>query len=104
MHVMHYPKKWEDYLSLVEFSYNNGYQDSLKMNPFEGLYGRQRTIPVDWNNPVDKITLGPDMLKKMEQKIVQIKHNPKIAHDRQKSYADRKKTPREFKLGDDVYF
>jgi hypothetical protein len=73
------------------------------MNPFEALYGRQRNIPIGWNNPVDKITLGPDMLKKMEQKIVQIKQNLKIAHDRQKSYADRKKTPREFKLGDHVY-
>jgi hypothetical protein len=41
MHVMHQPKKWEDYLPLVEFSYNNGYQESLKMIPFESLYGRQ---------------------------------------------------------------
>jgi transposase InsO family protein len=40
MHVMHQPKKWEDYLPLVEFSYNNGYQESLKMSPFEALYGR----------------------------------------------------------------
>jgi hypothetical protein len=82
MHVIHYPKKWEDYLPLVEFSYNNGYQDSLKMNPFEALYGRQRNIPISWNNPVDIITLNLDMLKKMEQKIVQIKQNLKIAHDR----------------------
>jgi transposase InsO family protein len=41
MHLMHQPKKWEGYLSLVEFSYNNGYQESLKMSPFEALYGRQ---------------------------------------------------------------
>jgi hypothetical protein len=41
MHVMHQPKKWEDYLPLVEFSYNNSYQESLKMSPFEVLYGRQ---------------------------------------------------------------
>jgi hypothetical protein len=40
MNVMHYTKKWEDYLPLVEFSYNNGYQASLKMSPFEALYGR----------------------------------------------------------------
>jgi hypothetical protein len=40
MHVMHQPKKWEDYLPLVEFAYNNGYQESLKMSPFEVLYGR----------------------------------------------------------------
>jgi hypothetical protein len=41
MHIMHQPKKWEDYLPLVEFAYNNGYQESLKLNPFEALYGRQ---------------------------------------------------------------
>jgi transposase InsO family protein len=41
MHVMHQPKKWEYYLPLVEFSYNNGYQESLKMSPFEALYDRQ---------------------------------------------------------------
>jgi hypothetical protein len=41
MHVMHQPKKWEDYLPLVEFSYNNGYQESLKMSPFKALYGIQ---------------------------------------------------------------
>ena len=40
MHVMHQPKKWEDYLPLVEFSYNNGYQESLNMSPFQALYGR----------------------------------------------------------------
>jgi transposase InsO family protein len=39
MYVMDKPSKWEDYLHLVEFSYNNGYQDSLKMIPFEALYG-----------------------------------------------------------------
>jgi hypothetical protein len=63
MHVMHHPRKWEEYLPLVEFSYNNGYQESLKMSPFEALYGRQCNIPINWNNPVEKITLGPDMLK-----------------------------------------
>jgi hypothetical protein len=41
MYVMEKPSKWEDYLHLVEFSYNNGYQASLKMSPFEALYGRK---------------------------------------------------------------
>jgi hypothetical protein len=41
MYVMDKPSKWEDYLNLVEFSYNNGYQASLKMIPFEALYGRK---------------------------------------------------------------
>jgi hypothetical protein len=40
MYVMEKPSKWEDYLHLVEFSYNNGYQASLNMSPFEALYCR----------------------------------------------------------------
>jgi hypothetical protein len=39
MYVMDQPSKWEDYIHLVEFSYNNGYHASLKMSPFEALYG-----------------------------------------------------------------
>jgi hypothetical protein len=41
MYVMEKPSKWEDYLHLVEFAYKNGYQASLKMSPFEALYGRK---------------------------------------------------------------
>jgi hypothetical protein len=70
MHVMHQPKKWEDYLPLVEFAYNNDYQESLKMSPFEALYGRQCKIPISWNNPVDRITIGPNVLKEMEQQVI----------------------------------
>jgi hypothetical protein len=63
MHVMHQPKKWEYYLPLVEFAYINGYQKSPKMSPFEVLYGRLCNTPVSWSNPVNRITIGPDMLK-----------------------------------------
>jgi hypothetical protein len=66
MHVMHQPKKWEDYLPLVEFSYNIGYQESLKMRPFQALYGRKYKIPIYLNNPLDRVTIGPYMLKEME--------------------------------------
>ena len=78
MHVMHQPKKWEDYLPLVEFAYNNGYQESLKMSPFEILYGRPCNTLVSWSNPVKIITIGPNMLKEMEQQVIKIKHNLKV--------------------------
>jgi hypothetical protein len=103
MHVMHQPKKWEDYLPLVEFAYNNGYQQSLKMSPFEVLYGSPCNTPVSWSNPVNRISFGTDMSKEMEQQVTQIKQNPKVAQDRQKIYVDQKRTPREFKTGDHVY-
>jgi hypothetical protein len=46
MYVMDKPSKWEDYIHLVEFAYNNGYQTSLNINPFEALYGRKCNTPV----------------------------------------------------------
>jgi len=53
MYVMQQPRKWEEYLHLVEFAYK-----SLKMSPFEVLYGRKCTIPANWNSSKDKLILG----------------------------------------------
>jgi hypothetical protein len=58
MYVMDKPSKWEDYLHLVEFSYNNGYQASLKMILFEALYGRRCNTPVSWDNPTYRVVVG----------------------------------------------
>jgi hypothetical protein len=98
MHVMHQPGKWEDYLPLVEFAYNNDYQAFLKMSPFEVLYGRPCNTPVSWSNLVNRISIGPYMLKEMEQQVTQIKQNLKVAQNQQKIYADQKRTPREFEM------
>jgi hypothetical protein len=62
MYVMDKPSKWEDYLHLVEFSYNNGHQASLKMIPLEALYGRSCNTYVIWDNPTDCAVVGPNML------------------------------------------
>ena len=59
--------KWEDYIHLVEFAYNNNYQASLKMSPFEVLYGRRCKVPLSWGNLEDKLDLGPGMLAQMEE-------------------------------------
>ena len=82
MYVMDKPSKWEDYLHLVEFAYNNGYQASLKMSPFEALYGRKWNTPVRWDNPADRAVVGLELLKEMEEHILKIKKNLKSAQDR----------------------
>jgi hypothetical protein len=102
MYVMDTPSKWEDYMHLVEFSYNNGYQSSLKMSPFESLYGRKCNTPVSWDNPIDRVILGPELLKDMEDHMVKIKKNLNVAKDRHKVYADKNKTSRKFKVGEYV--
>jgi hypothetical protein len=103
MYVMDKPSKWEDYLHLVEFAYSNGYQASLKMSPFEALYGRKWNTPVRWDNLVDRAVIGPEFLKEMEKQTLKIKLKLKVSQDRQKSYADKKRTHREFKVGDHVF-
>ena len=59
MYVMDKPSKWEDYLHLVGFAYNNGQQASLGMSPYESLYGRRCRTLVTWDNPVNRIVLVP---------------------------------------------
>ena len=80
MYIIEKPSKWEDYLHLVEFSYNNGYHVSLKMSPFEALYGRGCNTPVSWDNPTNRAIIGLGLLKEMEEKMVKIKiKNLKVA-------------------------
>ena len=96
MYVKDHPGKWEDYLHLVEFAYNNNYQASARFSPFEILYGRKCNTPISWSNHVDLLVLGPELLKEMEEIVKQVQGNLKIAQDRQKIQADLKITPKEF--------
>jgi len=82
MYVMDKPSKWEYYLHLVEFAYNNGYQASLKIRTFEAIYGRKCNTPVSWENPADKVVVGPEFLKQMENQVIKIKQILKASQDR----------------------
>jgi len=64
--MMHQQRKWEDYLPLVEFTYNNGYQESLRMNPFEALYGWIFNMPISWSDPMNMVLIGSNMLADMK--------------------------------------
>lgn len=85
------PSKWEDYLHLVEFAYNNGQQVALGMSSFESLYDRRCKTLVNWDGLGNRVILEPYMLKEMEQQIVKIRQNLKISQDRHKSYVDLKR-------------
>jgi hypothetical protein len=56
--VLEFPQKWDDCLPLAEFSYNNNYQESIKMAPFEALYGRRCRTPLNWSEPGENGFLG----------------------------------------------
>ena len=82
MYVIDKPSTWEDCLHVVEFSYNNGKQAYLEMSQFEYFYGRKCRTLVTWDNLVNKIFLGPEMLKEMEQEVARIRKNLKTSQDR----------------------
>jgi hypothetical protein len=71
MYVMDQPSKWE--FHLVEFGYNNGYHESLKISLFEALYGRNCNTPMRWDNPIDIVIIRIDLLKEMEEKMTKIR-------------------------------
>ncbi|GJU11867.1 putative reverse transcriptase domain-containing protein [Tanacetum coccineum] len=78
------------------------YHTSIKYAPFEALYGRKCRSPVVWVE-VDEIQMiRPEIVQDTTNKIFQIKDRPKVAHDRQKSYADNLGKPLEFCVGDHV--
>jgi hypothetical protein len=52
---------------LSGFAYNNGYQASLKMSSFEALNGRKCNTPMSWDNPIDRVVIGTELLKEMEE-------------------------------------
>jgi hypothetical protein len=93
---------WDKRLPYAEFSYNNSYQATLKMSPFQVLYGRSYRTPLQWDQPGEKQVFGPDILLEVEENIKMVRENLKIAQSRQRSYAD---TRRElsFEVGDFVY-
>ena len=67
MYYMDQKYKWEEYLPLVEFSYNNSYHSSLGMASFEALYGKKCQTPISWDRLEDKVIVGLVMLKEMEE-------------------------------------
>ena len=94
---------WEDHLPLVEFAYNNSYQASIGMAPFEALYGRPCRSPSCWSETTDRLILGPDMIRDTYEKVELVRRRMKAAQDRQKSYADKRRTDLEFEVGDMVF-
>ncbi|GKE32785.1 putative reverse transcriptase domain-containing protein [Tanacetum coccineum] len=85
---------------MVEFSYNNSYHPSIKASPFEALYGRKCRSPLCWAEVGDSKLTGPAIIHETSKKIIQIKSRIQAVRDRQKSYADKRRKPLEFQVGD----
>ncbi|GKE43736.1 putative reverse transcriptase domain-containing protein [Tanacetum coccineum] len=100
--VMDFRKGWDIYLPLIEFSYNNNYHTSIKAAPFEELYGRKCRSPICWAEVGDAQLTGPEIVREITEKIIQIKHRLQASRDRQSSHAYKRRKPLEFQVGDKV--
>jgi hypothetical protein len=96
-------QSWDKCLPYAEFSYNNSYQQSIKMAPFEFLYGRKCRTPLFWNEPGENQIFGPDILREAERQVQMVRENLKLAQSRQKSYVDNRRRELRFQVGDFVY-
>nr|GEV55804.1 hypothetical protein [Tanacetum cinerariifolium] len=87
--VIDFRKGWDRYLPLVEFYYNNSYHTSIKVAPFESLYGRKCRSLICWAEVGDAQLTSPEIVHETTEKILQIKKRIQTARDRRKSYANR---------------
>ena len=87
----------------MEFAYNNSFQSSIGMAPYEASYGRKCGTPVCWMKLNEHKVIGPDIMKDTEEKVQVIRKRLKVVSDRQKSYADLKMRDIEYEVGDKVF-
>ena len=70
--VIDFEGSWSKYLSLIKFSYNNSYQSTIGVAPYEMLYGRKCRSPIHWDEMGERRYLGPDMVQKTNEAIEKI--------------------------------
>ncbi|KAK8928937.1 hypothetical protein KSP39_PZI017240 [Platanthera zijinensis] len=103
MCTLDFGKKWEDHLFMVEFAYNNSYQASIKMTPYEALYGRRCRTPMSWIEAGDTKLLGKEVVADASELVRTIQERMKVAQDRQSKYFNARHRHVEFTVGDWVY-
>jgi hypothetical protein len=101
--VMGHQGSWDKDLPWAEFSYNNSYQESLKMAPFDVLYGHRCHTPLNWIAPGEKVIFSSDIVDEAESTVRRIRDNLKAVKPCQESYVNRSYQPLQFEVGDHVY-
>ena len=100
---MEFKGSWDTHLALMEFAYNNSYQVSIEMAPFEALYGRKCRTAMCWDEVGERRLVGPELVQITSEKVKVVRDNLKIARDRQRSYADNRRIDLQFEIGDQVF-
>jgi hypothetical protein len=100
--VLEHQGSWDQNLPWAEFSYNNSYQGSLKMAPFKVLYGHRCRTQLNWIEPGEKVIIGPNLVEEAEATIHRIQDKLRATKSRQETYANKRRRPLEFQIGDNV--
>ena len=79
---MEFKGSWDTHLALMEFAYNNSYQASIEMAPFEALYGRKCRTPVYWDEVGERKLVGLELVQIASEKV-------KVIHDNLKKVRDK---------------
>jgi transposase InsO family protein len=77
--ALQYGRSWDKSLPYAEFFYNNSYQESLKMAPFEMLYGRKCRTRIFWSETGERQVFGPNIIQDTEKQVCIVRENLKIA-------------------------
>ena len=101
--VLDFSGSWDRYIPLMEFAYNNSYQSSIVMAPYEALYGRRCRTHMCWTEMNEHKIIGPELVKDTEEKVQIIQQRLKAACDRQRSYANLKRKDIEYEVEDKVF-
>jgi hypothetical protein len=103
LYVLDFKWSWILYLPLVEFAYNNSFQGTFGMAPYEALYGRKCLSPLYWDEVGERQLLGPELVQETKENIALIRKHMLTAQSRQKSYEDKHRRELKFAVGDLVY-
>jgi hypothetical protein len=101
--ALKYGRSWDKSLSYAEFSYNNSYQEGLKMVPFEMLYGRRCRTPLFWNEIEERKIFRPDILQEAKKQVHMVRENLRVMQSRQNSYVDDRRRELSFEVRDFIY-
>ena len=101
--MVDYEGSWDRHIPLVEFVYNNSFQSSIGMVPYEALYGRKCRTPMCWTELSEKKVIDPDLIQETKEKVKMIRERLKVAVDRQKSYTDLKREDIQYEIGEKVF-
>jgi len=102
-YALDYKGNWDHNLPLAEFAYNNRYHSSIEMAPYKALYGRRCRTPICWDEVGERRLSKVELIDQTIDVVNKIRERLRAAQDRQRSYADVRRRPLTFNVGDHVF-